>query len=135
MLTELAKMARRQRNTPGRVQHPAGGEGFDQGSIQVEDVDETITWSGHVIVLLIVLEGKGNEEHAIDVLDPKGGKPRREAMVCESFYQVKLAVVHLHLARTEVAGVNEAIVPHLPDRQPFVYGAVVGGRIRRVVHP
>src|SRR5262249_38762373 len=75
---ESTKGERSPRNTPRRIQWSAAREALEQISIGVVDVDEAIARTSYVVVLFRVLEGIGDEEIAVDVLDPERGKTSRE---------------------------------------------------------
>src|ERR1700745_1487444 len=53
--------------TPGRVQQTTGGDqSLDKDTFSSKDIDKTIAWSGHIVMLYVVLKSKRNVNIAVD---------------------------------------------------------------------
>ncbi len=68
-MTEPAKISGGEGQTPGRVEPAMHKKALDQISAGVEDVDKAMGRARHVVVLLCILQGKGDVEFTTDVLD------------------------------------------------------------------
>ena len=70
-------------HAPGRVERGdgpardrrAGGEPLDEMAARVELVDEAVADARDVVVLVGVLQGIGDEQRAVDVLDAERSEP------------------------------------------------------------
>ncbi len=68
-ITEPAKISGGQGQAPGRVEPAMQNKALEQISAGVEDVDKAMGRARHVVVLLCILQGKGDVEFTTDVLD------------------------------------------------------------------
>jgi len=68
-ITERAKIRGGQGQAPGRVEPAMQNKALDQISAGVEDVDKAMGRARHVVVLLRILQGKGDVEFTTDGLD------------------------------------------------------------------
>src|SRR5215467_6996136 len=105
-------------------------EALNQVSVGVEDIDEPIARAFHVIVMLVVLQGKGDIEKAINVLDAEGSETlgwgagdraiARQLRVGESIDEIKFGIELLYLAKAKIGGIEEVAGAGLSEGQPFV---------------
>src|SRR5207247_2284089 len=71
-------------HAPGRVELSAAGKALEQMPGGVEDVDESISRAGDVVLLVGVLLGVGHVEMTVDGRDAEGGKAGGNLRVLES---------------------------------------------------
>src|SRR5260221_13792410 len=71
-ITEPAKISGGEGQAPGRVEPAMQNKALDQISAGVEDVDKPMGRARHVVVLLCILQGKGDKEFTPNVLDAEG---------------------------------------------------------------
>jgi len=114
VMAERAEIGGSQGQAPGRVERPPRSEASDQGPIGVEDIDEPIARTAHVIVMGRVLQGKGDIELVINALDAERSETLswyrtivRQLQVGEGSDQVKLGIELLDRAEAEIGGEEE----------------------------
>jgi len=69
IITELAEIGGSESHAPGRVEHTMRNKALNKVTIHIEDIEEAMAWSRHVIVLVLVLFGIGDVEFATDAFD------------------------------------------------------------------
>jgi hypothetical protein len=71
-IIESAKMIWNPREAPRRVQLSAGDQALKQVAFGVKDIDETVIWTGHIVMLFTVLCSECDVEEVVDVRDAEG---------------------------------------------------------------
>src|SRR4030095_11815239 len=127
---ERAEVGRCQGQPPGGVERPLRREASDQVPIGVEDIDEPITSTSHIIVMDRVLQGKGDIEMIVNGLDAErrktlGGWPRyrtvaRQRRVGEGRDQIERGIELLDCAEAEIGGEQEVPGAAAREGQAFV---------------
>src|SRR5439155_13408632 len=145
---QAAKTGWGDRQAPRRIKAAARNQSFlaavqSRAAVQVEDIDESVTPAGHVVVLVRVLQGERDIELAPEHLHVEGRIAGGDLRVGEGRDRLEVRVIDLHLARAEVGRVEHARAGRVEwedrsrrtgrDRQALVDGAVGGGRVGRVV--
>src|SRR5438093_13442124 len=82
---ESSKISRRQHQSPRRVEFPRGSNSTDQIARRVERIDETIAWTGHVVMFIFILEGVSHVNCAADLLNSEWRKSCRKVWIGESY--------------------------------------------------
>jgi len=73
-VAEYAEVKWGTRQSPGRVQSPLGGKTAQPNSVEIEDVDESVSRPGDVVVLQRVLLRERDDELAADVANTERRK-------------------------------------------------------------
>ncbi len=120
-VTQRSKVRRSHRNTPGLIEPATLDESFQERSILVESIDETTPPAARI--------GKGNVDHAVDVLDAEGGEASRKAAIGKRSDEVEGPVVNIDFVVYDIGGKKEIAGSLIADRE-----AGVDGSRCRVVH-
>src|SRR5439155_4583189 len=122
---KAAEAGRGDGQPPGRIELTASDDATEEVTRRCEHVDEAKALAGDVVLRVSVLLGVGDEERAIDVLDPEWPEARGDPRVDEGAgwrYQVEVAVEHVHPGVVEVRRVEEVAGSRRGDGEALVDG-------------
>src|SRR5262249_26402421 len=133
-VSECAEARWSERQPPGRVEDAVCGETRLPRAVGCKHVDEAVPGTTDVIVLLVVLQSKGDVEIAFNVFNPERSVAQRDRGIGEGLCEVERRVVHLYDSIVEVGGVDESLAPARSGGEAFVNrGAGIGHGNDRVV--
>src|SRR5215470_12907680 len=96
VVSEFAEARWSERQPPGRVEDAVCGETRLPRAVGCKHVDEAVPGTTDVIVLLVVLQSKGDVEIAFNVFNPERSVAQRDRGIGEGLCEVERRVVHLY---------------------------------------
>ena len=132
-VAQLAEIARRDRQSPWRIERSLGGDPLNEGPIGIEFAHEAQMHSVDFVidVRVGVLFGVSHVDLAAEILDSEGGVARRNPRIGEVAGQARFAeigIVDVNLSVVEIRGIELVGAPGVADGEAFINCAACLGR-------
>src|SRR6266404_5714869 len=128
-ISEGSEFSGRNRDSPRRIQRSARGDPPDEIAVGIEYVYESITGTGHIVMLRGVLQSKGDVEFPAQVGDIEGRVACGKIGVGERPSQRDLGeatIVNVDVSGVEVRRIEMGRATAKAERYSFVHGAGSG---------